>query len=1175
MATTLHALLVPILKWTEFLDSARATLGTFPPGKKTHQGNRELRMATRHWGATYRATYFTITAAGELRTSCFCVPAYRGPKGCEHQLAFALELDAALTANDGTARPWLDALRWAVEPRPAEAVLGELARLMKGPAAKTASKPVWILRQYYGGRVQAELKRSDRDRHGGWAPPKAVAKGAAVTFLQTSPHPQDHEAARVAQAVRHAGWNGQSWDDALSAVVNVLFGHPDVHWDHFPSPVDVVPLRPTIHIGPRDDGIHVEVLLAGKPIPEGDALRVLDESARKLHVGRISERVRALAELCGSSAGLTVPRELGPRLLETLWDLAVEADFDLPEDLRPDEVACDGRIRVAFTREGEAWNLRLLVRPLGDDGPALPPGEESATVTGSRGGRATATTRRLEGEQLRAADVASILDLELGAPDWSAPLSFERTLDAASRLADRGDVVVEWPSRKPTLLSGRAKLRVEVGSAMDWFGVEGTAEVDGTKLALAHLLAARRQKKRYVEVSPDTFVDVAAVFDQRLEKLAQATHESHGKLVLSRAAAPDAPDLLEGFDEVEASTDWAQLVTRVREIRGWEPRLPRGLKTVLRDYQVAGFRWMSRLSRLGLGALLADDMGLGKTVQTIAMLLERAKGGPALVVAPTSVVFNWQRELQRFAPQLKVHLLRGSDRGVLLDDAGPNDVVIASWGLLRYEKERLSSRRWHTLVLDEAQFIKTWSTDTAKAARALKAEWRLGLTGTPVENHLGELYSLLETVVPGLFGSWEGFQRRFAAPIERAAGSEAKEAKDALSGLIGPFLLRRRKTQVALELPARTEVRLDVELTKLERELYEAERLRAVDAMADVEDFQTGRFKVLAALTRLRQLACNAHLVDDAAPAESSKTRVLVDQLEELVSEGRASLVFSQFASLLDLVSVALAKRGLDCLMLTGETPEAERKRRVDAFQKGAAKVFLISLKAGGTGLNLTAADTVFLVDPWWNPAAEDQAADRAHRMGQDKPVTIVRLVATGTIEEKVLELHAKKRGLVEGVLGDADLAGRLSTDELVDLLAGGGKVDTGGVAGDEDVPRPKRAPARPKSKSRKEGLDTDSVSGARLLQSAANRWTTELSDGTSKSHLSVLRRALGASATRELGMAAVESSLAHFGRGMTETAPTTQKAYRRILRSAFDGWVASALISPEQRENLLALLPG
>ena len=431
---------------------------------------------------------------------------------------------------------------------------------------------------------------------------------------------------------------------------------------------------------------------------------------------------------------------------------------------------------------------------------------------------------------------------------------------------------------------------------------------------------------------------------------------------------------------------------------------------------------------------LGDQPGLGKTVQALAAILARAGAGPTLVIAPTSVCTNRVREARRFAPSLNPIPFRDTDRGEAITRLGPNDLLIASYGLVVRHAEELARKTFSTLVVDEAQAIKNAATRRARAVRDLDADWRLALTGTPIENHLGELWSLMRTVAPGLLGSWEQFRERFAVPIERDKNPARRRS---LGRVVRPFILRRKKSEVAPELPSRTEIRHTVTLSTAERRLYDDTRLAAVAELSSPGSGppEQKRFRVLAAITRLRQLACNPRLLHPESTTPSAKLSGFLELVDELRDGGHRALVFSQFTSHLALVRQALDERKVSYLYLDGQTPESGRTQRVDAFQRGEGDLFLISLKAGGTGLNLTAADYVVHLDPWWNPAVEDQATDRAHRIGQTRPVTVYRLVAKGTIEEAILALHEDKRDLVAGLLDGSDAAGRLSTDELVDLI--------------------------------------------------------------------------------------------------------------------------------------------
>ncbi|MCA9717377.1 MAG: DEAD/DEAH box helicase, partial [Myxococcales bacterium] len=442
---------------------------------------------------------------------------------------------------------------------------------------------------------------------------------------------------------------------------------------------------------------------------------------------------------------------------------------------------------------------------------------------------------------------------------------------------------------------------------------------------------------------------------------------------------------------------------------------------------------------------LADDMGLGKTMQLLAFLLRRKDEAhrdarPALLIAPTSVVGNWEREIERFAPSLDVVRHYGASRANSASDIPkkPGTLVVTTYGLLRRDAELLSSIDWSVAALDEAQNIKNASSATARAARGLRASHRFALTGTPVENHLGELWSLLHVVSPGLLGSWDAFRERYAAPIERRGDAKARAA---LHRLLQPFLLRRVKAEVTPQLPPRTEVLHPVELSPEELGLYEQTRRAAIAELAKPPSGPPGqaankrRFAILATITRLRRLACHPRMLDASSQVASSKLSAFLELVGDLIEGGHRALVFSQFTSHLALVREALEDREVAYLYLDGGTPAPRRAALVTQWQRGQTPLFLISLKAGGTGLNLTAADYVIHLDPWWNPAVEDQASDRAHRIGQTRPVTVVRMVAQGTIEQRVIELHARKRALVESLLAGTDQAARLGVEELLALV--------------------------------------------------------------------------------------------------------------------------------------------
>lgn len=455
---------------------------------------------------------------------------------------------------------------------------------------------------------------------------------------------------------------------------------------------------------------------------------------------------------------------------------------------------------------------------------------------------------------------------------------------------------------------------------------------------------------------------------------------------------------------------------------------PAGLQATLRDYQLEGLSWMQFLREYDLGGILADDMGLGKTVQTLAHILTEKEAGrltsPALVIAPTSLMANWCDEAARFAPSLKVLLLQGKERMDQFDQIDGADIVLTTYALLPRDEEELRKHHYHLVILDESHYIKNTRSKAAQTAGSLDASHRLCLSGTPLENHLGELWSQFHFLLPGLLGDEKTFNTQFRHPIER---QDDPVRRTLLNRRIRPFLLRRTKDNVAKELPQKTEMVRRIELSGQQRDLYETVRLamdKKVRDEIDRKGVARSQIVILEALLKLRQVCCDPRLVKSMpskknTAAVSAKLVDLMQMVEDLLGEGRKILVFSQFTSMLGLIEEELDARNIPYAILTGET--RDRSAQVAAFQQGAVPIFLISLKAGGVGLNLTAADTVIHYDPWWNPAAENQATDRAWRIGQDKPVFVYKLIAKGTLEEKIQLLQQKKSELAHSILSEGE----------------------------------------------------------------------------------------------------------------------------------------------------------
>jgi len=611
---------------------------------------------------------------------------------------------------------------------------------------------------------------------------------------------------------------------------------------------------------------------------------------------------------------------------------------------------------------------------------------------------------------------------------------------------------------------------------VDWFDLDGAVEYGDLTASLSAVLDARRSGESLVELSDGSYGLLPVEWLNRLGPLlAGGTRgESGTRFRKTQLSLLDA--LLTTLPDVDVDEAFAQARAELEQFQHITPAdAPAGFTGVLREYQREGLGWLHFLRRFGFGGCLADDMGLGKTIQVLALLEDRrAEGhGPSLVVVPRSLVFNWRREAEKFAPQMRVLDWSESERRVDLFDPASVDLVLVTYGTLRRDAVHLAAIAFDYVVLDEAQAIKNSSTATAKATRLLQAKHRLALSGTPIENRIEELWSVLDFLNPGMLGGSLRFASLFRGPsdtsdatelltdeqapgevavetpveipveipVEVTAESEADSIAlhEVLARALRPVILRRTKAAVAPELPERIETTLEVELEPKQREFYDSVRDRyrtSLFEMVDRDGLQKSRMHILEALLRLRQAACHPVLADARRGAlPSAKLDALLPALAEISAEGNKALVFSQFTEFLALVRTELDAQGIVYEYLDGRT--RDRQARVDRFQNDPdCPLFLVSLKAGGHGLNLTAADYVFLLDPWWNPAVEAQAIDRAHRIGRTRRVIATRLVARDTIEEKILQLQASKRALADAILtADKGVMASIGREELELLL--------------------------------------------------------------------------------------------------------------------------------------------
>ncbi len=605
---------------------------------------------------------------------------------------------------------------------------------------------------------------------------------------------------------------------------------------------------------------------------------------------------------------------------------------------------------------------------------------------------------------------------------------------------------------------------IEIESDNDWFDLRFDLEVRGHKIPLLPLITDVVNNYDINEL-PETLLIPLSISDgqflkipsEKIRPICQILYELYdytnlddrGALRLSRF---DATRLAELEEHCNSEIHWRggkamrELGRKLKNFKGIKKvAVPRGLKAQLRDYQQQGLNWLQFLRQYEFNGVLADDMGLGKTVQTLAhLLLEKERkrmDKPCLILAPTSLMSNWRREAQQFTPKLKVLVLQGSDRHQHFDTIADYDLILSTYPLLVRDHEILLSHEYHYLVLDEAQVIKNPLAKAAKMARKITARHRLCITGTPMENHLGELWALFDFLMPGFLGDSKLFKKQYRNPIERH-GSEIQ--RERLVKRITPFLLRRDKSQVAKELPAKTEIIRSVALGNKQAALYESIRLSMEKKVRDAiksKGLARSHITILDALLKLRQVCCDPQLLPLAHAKkvkESSKLDMLMSMVTELLEEGRRILIFSQFTKMLSIIEQQLKDNAIKYTKLTGQT--RNREAVIDNFRQGNVDIFLISLKAGGVGLNLTEADTVIHYDPWWNPAVENQATDRVHRIGQDKAVFVYKLITENTLEEKIMAMQAKKQALADGVYSKSankdNTEHKLNADDLKELFS-------------------------------------------------------------------------------------------------------------------------------------------
>ncbi|MBF0407226.1 MAG: DEAD/DEAH box helicase [Candidatus Riflebacteria bacterium] len=930
---------------------------------------------------------------------------------------------------------------WVVQLRKIRDIIPKTAETTK------PSRIVWYIspgdESFSYSYITLSVKEQKRKLNGSWTSGKQIPINNYVSSRHEFPsHYTDQDKKAFSALAERDGFFYFSQQESNASAISQLVNHPLVFNGNIPElKLDVVREQPYLVIEKNDDNL----TLFPRPENRKSSKRIVRfDSPSKVVVCEFTEPQLKLWATIGEKA--IFPLSASDQLLQTASEIStvvsVHSDLDSSSFSDAETVECDKRLRVLLKPQGEGLWVKFAFRPFGDSGAYLRPGEGGREIFFDDSGKKLHVSRDLKWEK---AYVKSIID-EFPMLECLEHSSFEEVFDQPEDAYEmmlflegkKDEIQIEWPAGKKfgqVFSASFESLKLKLRSENEWFSVDGELKVsEDLVLSYSNLLELLENSRgRFIPLSDGKFLALSKELKQKLVDLQAISEEKAGQTKVHRLAALSLSDILSDVPNVHFSDEWRKTISLFREASDKLFKLPTTLQAELRDYQLDAFQWLCRMAHCQVGACLADDMGLGKTIEALALILHRAEEGPTLVVAPTSVTINWLSEVTRFAPTLNPTIFGPGDRKAQIEALKPFDLLICSYDLLQREIDLIQPVKWSTLILDEAQAVKNMTTQRSQAVMTLQSDFRMIMTGTPIENHLGELWNLFRFINPGLLGSWDSFCQKYAVPIQKF---ESKPALYRLKKLVQFFILRRTKSQVLLELPSRTEMTLQVELSDREAALYEAMRINAMNKLSkDASIAGHKHIQILAELMKLRRLCCNPKLIDHETTIPSSKLSILEDLITELLENKHKALIFSQFVDHLSIVREMLEKKGITYQYLDGSTLSKERKKAVDSFQAGIGDFFLISLKAGGVGLNLTAADYVIHLDPWWNPAVENQASDRAHRIGQTRPVTIYRLITKNTIEEKIVKLHQKKKDLADGLLDGSGIGSKISVEELMDLL--------------------------------------------------------------------------------------------------------------------------------------------
>lgn len=872
-----------------------------------------------------------------------------------------------------------------------------------------------------------------------WTKGRVIALSRLCDKTQTYMSDQDYQVAASIKKHQHYYGATEYYFNAEQALY-ALIGSPSVYLNSNPSvAIEIVEKKPELQISKTKMGY----IFTLNTSSDTALIRIEVENDVRINVMKLSIKQLEIVQLLSRIS--LFPFEAEDKLMQLLnhinSEITIHSDL-INKDASMKQIKGDNRAVIQLIPIGTGLKAELYIKPLTSVAPYCKPGIGGKSVVGVLDGDKCQATRNFKKEKSNALLVEQRFQEITPDEDILQGVLFEdpyQSLELLDTLKDEKDILVEWPEGvrfKITQQADFSNLKLSLKSKNNWFEIEGELKVGKDMLmSVAELIdGVRNSKGRFIKMENGDFLALSTQLRRQLLNLeAQVATDKSGKLKIQQFATLGLDQLSEAGVNIKGDKTYTTLKSKISKAETATYPVPKQLQASLREYQEDGFRWLARLNGWGAGACLADDMGLGKTLQTIALLLSVAKKGASLVVAPASVLLNWKSEIERFAPSLTVMPMNGAsvNRVELVNEAAAHDVILVTYGLLVTEEVLLTDKTWNIVVLDEGHTIKNKETKMSKSAMKLNASFRLLLTGTPIQNHLGEIWNLYQFIIPGLLGSFEQFNERFIQPITQ---NKDKVQQKQLKKLISPFLLRRTKSEVLSELPPKTEIIKEVELSDVEMGYYELLRRKTE---LELESGTLNPVQTLAEITKLRQAACNVNLVNKEMKIKSSKIEVFLSIVNELQENNHRALVFSQFTSHLALIRAELDELKIPYLYLDGSTPIPERAKLVKEFQTGEQPIFLISLKAGGLGLNLTAADFIIHMDPWWNPAIEDQASDRAHRIGQLRPVTVYRLVAKQTIEEKIIRMHASKKDLADSLLEGSNLSHKLTKEELLDLLRG------------------------------------------------------------------------------------------------------------------------------------------